>query len=71
MYHYRITILCHWKDLSSTSVVVYRISRIPYTESFELHTLETYELSLPTELRENLMYLTVDTVNYLGNSNAT
>jgi hypothetical protein len=70
MYHYRITILCHWKDLSSTSVVVYRISRIPYTEAFELSTLETYELSLPTELRENLMYLTVDTVNYLGNSNA-
>jgi hypothetical protein len=71
MYHYRITILCHWKNLTSSSVVVYRTYDKVYNELTELGLLTSYEESMLSELYINLIHLTVDNINYLGNSNVT
>jgi len=71
MYHYRITILCHWKNLTCSSVVVYVAYDEVYNESIELNLLTSYEESMISELCVNLVHLTVDNINYLGNSNVT
>ena len=69
MYHYRITITSHWKNLTSTSVVVYKSYPQIYNEITELELLTSYEESMLTELYVNLVHLTVDDINYLGQSN--
>jgi hypothetical protein len=71
MNHYRIILILHWKDLTSSSVVVYRSYECVYNESIESKLLVDYETSIPLELQENLTYITVDTVNYLGKSDAS
>ena len=69
MYHYRIAITSHWKNLTSTSVVVYKSYTQIYNEITELELLTSYEESILTELYVNLVHLTVDDINYLGQSN--
>ena len=70
MNHYRMTLILHWKDLSNTTVVVYRSYSTIYNETIESLLLSDYELTIPVEMIENLIHITVDNVNYLGSENA-
>ena len=71
MNHYRITILYHWKNLTTTSIIVYKQYPVVYNSDLESILLFEYESSLLPELAETLSHITVENVNYLGQSNVT
>jgi hypothetical protein len=66
MYNYRITIACNWKNLTTTYETICKETLCPFDIFYERAVVAEYELSLTDELLENLGYITVDDITFLG-----